>query len=84
MDMSHKLLPSVLDTAMNSFTSEERTLLLDLAAKEGYPITKFGDWVVQIVVDWLELQEPMAPTLIWADHTVKRALEWAIKPVEQN
>ena len=84
MDMSHKLLPSALDKAMYSFTNVERSLLLDLAANEGYPFTRFSEWVVQIVLDWLDLQEPMAPTLIWADHTVQRALEWAMKPAQQN
>jgi len=84
MDMSYKLLPSVLDKVMHSFTVEERTLLLDLAANEGYPFARFSEWIIQIVLDWLELQEPMAPTLCWADHTVKSALEWAMKPLEQN
>jgi hypothetical protein len=49
----------------------------DLKLKEG---------MNRVVLLYLDNQEPMAPTLIWADHTVKTAINWFcnLTPVELN
>jgi hypothetical protein len=47
---------------------------------------KLKEGMNQVVWLYLDNQEPMAPTLIWADHTVKSAINWFcnLTPVELN
>jgi hypothetical protein len=48
--------------------------------------SKLKEGMNQVVWLYLDNQEPMAPTLIWADHIVKAAINWFcnLTPVELN
>jgi hypothetical protein len=48
--------------------------------------SKLKEGMNQVVWLYLDNQEPMAPTLIWADHTVEAAINWFcnLTPVELN
>ena len=38
--------------------------------------SKLKEGMNQVVLLYLDNQEPMAPTLIWADHIVEAAIKW--------